>query len=92
MITIQIFKTIPKRSTTRSKKNHDHTTHRSEDIERNIGVEGKHIMIKILGSAQESKNVSISYSFMKFLTLNDSEKCFHTPDDANVSIQKCAKV
>ena len=43
-------------STTRSKKNQDHTTHRSEDIERNIGVEGKHIMVKILGSAQESKN------------------------------------
>ena len=33
MIPIQIFKSIPKRSTTRSKKNHDHTTHRSEDIE-----------------------------------------------------------
>ena len=67
MIPIQIFKSIPKRSTTRSKKNHDHTTHRSEDIERNIGVERKHITFQILGSAQESKNVVHKLFFHEIL-------------------------
>ena len=57
MIPLYIFISVPKRSTTHSKKNHDHTTHKSEDIERNIGVAGKHIIFKVLGSAQESKNV-----------------------------------